>query len=62
MYVSPWLKPFWETENKISYDLLWYKSKLSAVNLIHNHSCLFLKRNRNKLPMTEFILMSHMCV
>ena len=35
--LSPWLKPFWETEN-ISYDLLWYKSKLSAVNPIHNYS------------------------
>lgn len=26
------------TENIISYDLLWYKSELSAVNLIHNYS------------------------
>lgn len=39
LYVwGPWLKPFWETENIISYDLLWYKSKLSAVNPIHNYS------------------------
>lgn len=37
---SPWLKPFWETENIISYDLLWYKSKLLAVNPIHNYSSL----------------------
>lgn len=38
--LGPWLKPFWETENIISYDLLWYKSKLSAVNPIHNYSSL----------------------
>lgn len=36
--LGPWLKPFWETENIISYDLLWYKSKLSAVNPMHNYS------------------------
>lgn len=33
------LKPFLETENIISYDLLWYKSKVSAVNPIYSHRC-----------------------
>lgn len=40
MCLSPRLKPFWETENIISYDLLWYKSKVSAINPIHKHSFL----------------------
>lgn len=52
MCLSPQPKPFWETENKISYDLLWYKSKLSAVNPIHSHSCLCVSRNGNEISFT----------
>lgn len=33
------LNPSWETENIILYDLLWYKSKVSAVNPIYSHRC-----------------------
>lgn len=52
--LGPWRRPFWETENIISYDLLWYKSELSAVNPIHNYSsvCVCVKGKGSEFSMT----------